>query len=54
MKYSFLPKAMWMAFKGTYTKALSEVLNEGDPEAVMKRAHKKYRAEKKRGSTPRF
>lgn len=43
MKYSFLPKIMWTAFKGTFTKALSEALCEDEPRKVMKKAHEKYK-----------
>lgn len=43
MKYTFLPKMMWVAFRGTFTEALSDVLNVKKPKTVMKRAHKKYK-----------
>lgn len=43
MKYGFLPKSMWTVYKGTFTKQLTETLDESDPKGVMKRAHAKYK-----------
>lgn len=43
MKYGFIQKLMWAAYKGTFKKQLSEALRESDPKAVMKEAHKKYK-----------
>jgi len=43
MKYGFLEKLMWSGYKSTFKKHLSATLNESDPKAVMKAAHKKYK-----------
>lgn len=43
MKYGFLEKMMWSGYKNTFKKHLSATLNEPDPKAVMKAAHKKYK-----------
>ena len=43
MKYGFMPKLMWAAYKGTFKKQLSETLREENPGEVMKLAHKKYK-----------
>lgn len=43
MKYGLLPKLMWSVYKGTFTKQLTETLDESDPKGVMKRAHAKYK-----------
>lgn len=43
MKYGFMPKLMWAAYKGTFKKQLTETLREESPGEVMKSAHKKYK-----------
>ena len=43
MKYGFMPKLMWAAYKGTFKKQLSETFREENPSEVMKSAHKKYK-----------
>ena len=43
MKYGFMPKLMWAAYKGTFKKQLTETLREENPGEVMKFAHKKYK-----------
>ena len=43
MKYGFMPKLMWSAYKGTFKKQLTEAFREENPAAVMKSAHKKYK-----------
>lgn len=43
MKYGFMPKLMWVAYKGTFKKQLTKTLGEDSPNGVMKLAHKKYR-----------
>lgn len=43
MKYGFMPKLMWAAYKGTFKKQLTETLREESPGGVMKSAHKKYK-----------
>ena len=40
MKYGFMPKLMWAAYKGTFKKQLTETLREENPGEVMKFAHK--------------
>ena len=44
MKYGFMPKLMWAAYKGTFKKQLTKTLREENPGEVMKFAHKKYKA----------
>ena len=43
MKYGFMPKLMWAAYKGTFKKQLTKTLGEDSPNGVMKLARKKYR-----------
>lgn len=43
MKYGFLPKLMWTAFKKSFKKELADTLREKAPENVMKKAHAKYK-----------
>jgi len=43
MKYGFMPKLMWAAYKGTFKKQLTKTLREENPGEVMKFAHKKYK-----------
>ena len=43
MKYGFMQKLMWTAYKRTFKKQLSEVFREENPSAVMKSAQKKYK-----------
>lgn len=43
MKYGFMPKLMWAAYKGTFKKQLTKTLREENPNEVMKLARKKYR-----------
>lgn len=43
MKYGFMPKLMWAAYKGTFKKQLTKTLGEDSPNGVMKLAHKKYK-----------
>ena len=43
MKYGFMPKLMWAAYKGTFKKQLTKTLREDSPNEVMKLAHKKYK-----------
>ena len=43
MKYGFMPKLMWAAYKGTFKKQLTKTLVEDSPNGVMKLAHKKYK-----------
>lgn len=43
MKYGFLPKLMWTAFKKSFKKELADTLGEKAPENVMKKAHAKYK-----------
>ena len=43
MKYGFMTKLMWVAYKGTFKKQLTKTLGEDSPNGVMKLAHKKYR-----------
>jgi len=43
VKYGFMPKLMWAAYKGTFKKQLTETLREESPGEVMKSAHKKYK-----------
>ena len=43
MKYGFMQKLMWAAYKGTFRKQLAETLREDEPKIVMKSAHKKYK-----------
>ncbi len=43
MKYGFMQKLMWAGYKGTFRKQLTETLREGNPKAVMKAAHEKYK-----------
>ena len=42
MKYGFMPKLMWVAYKGTFKKQLTKTLGEDSPNGVMKLAHRKY------------
>lgn len=44
MKYGILPRGVWALYKGSFRKALTDVLNEPDPTGVMRKAHKEYRA----------
>ena len=37
-----MQRAMWMAFKGSFQKALKMVLSVNDPFAVMRRSRKRY------------
>lgn len=43
MKYSALPKLMWMVFKKDFKKQLTETFNESNPKQVMKNAHLRYK-----------
>ena len=43
MKYSALPKLMWMVFKKDFEKQLTETFNESNPKQVMKNAHLRYK-----------
>ncbi len=43
MKYSALPKLMWIVFKKDFKKQLTETFNESNPKQVMKNAHLKYK-----------
>lgn len=43
MKYSALPKLMWMFFKKDFKKQLTETFNESNPKQVMKNAHLRYK-----------
>jgi len=43
MKYSALPKLMWVVFKKDFKKQLTETFNESNPKQVMKKAHLKYK-----------
>lgn len=43
MKYGFLPKIMWTAYKSTIKQHLTKTLNEADTSATMNSAHKKYK-----------
>lgn len=43
MKYSALPKLMWMLFKKDFKKQLTETFNESNPKQVMKNAHLRYK-----------
>ncbi len=43
MKYGLMPKIMWMGFKGTFKKQLTETFSEENPHQIMKEAHKKYK-----------
>ena len=43
MKYGFMPKLMWAAYKGTFKKQLTKTLGEDSPNGVMKLAHRKYK-----------
>lgn len=43
MKYGFMPKLMWTAYKGSFKKQLTETLGEAEPDKVMKSAHEKYK-----------
>lgn len=43
MKYGFMPKLMWAAYKGTFKKQLTKTLGEDSSDGVMKLAHKKYK-----------
>lgn len=43
MKYGALPRAMWLAFRGSYKKAIREVLPKENAGAVMEKAHDRYR-----------
>ena len=43
MKYGFMPKLMWVAYKGTFKKQLTKTLGEDSPNGVMKLAHRKYK-----------
>lgn len=43
MKYGFLPKIMWTAYKSTFKQHLTKTLKEADASATMNNAHKKYK-----------
>lgn len=43
MKFSALPKLMWMVFKKDFKKQLTETFNESNPKQVMKNAHLRYK-----------
>ncbi len=43
MKYAKMPRLMWAAFQGSFTRAAGAVLREPDSKALMRRAHSKYR-----------
>lgn len=43
MKYGFIQKFFFFAFRGTFTEELKNVLHEEDPKGVMKKARKEYK-----------
>lgn len=44
MKYGILPRGVWALYKRSFQNALASIVNEPDPEGVMRKAHKEYRA----------
>lgn len=43
MRYGLMPKLMWMAFRGTFEKALNSELEVHAAKEIMKRAHGDYK-----------
>lgn len=43
MKYNLMAKTMWVMFKNSFEKQLTNTLSESDPKIVMKNAKKKYK-----------
>lgn len=43
MKYGFIQRVFWAAFKGTFERELTGVLCEREPKKVIKQAHAEYR-----------
>ena len=43
MKYGFMQRVFWAAFKGTFERELTGVLCEREPKRVIKQAHAEYR-----------